>query len=603
MGLEWKDFSLLIELALNTLISSLIEEELTVRGKSHFKELEGKWQELWTEEKDRTRDVLVEYNKFRLRNLYRTKIRRPAVLLGFVNDSHFPNFQTFSLLKVADVISLCCKGKSKETVVKKDDSIDRVEFDLIQDDIHSIQKKLPSGFTPTLYWDAQAVHGHVHPRGLRTAPFPSFAAVCHVHYGAAVKTICELFDYVIPVGECFNPSLSYGPAKVINLPFGMNWASFDTGRNNDTMERDIDISITFGPSNDPVYGGLRNKVIAALEHFQKKHGNISISIQSKLEKPQYFKILRRSKISINVVGINGPYNYRTCEIINSGSLLFQVNHTEVGIDLNTEESFLGGEDFISFTFDNLEDQLIQYLNDDQKRNIVVNSAIQKLEGSYSYEKGFLSIIEHSKRFNSAERKNPQNQNHAFNNGVFMWQQISEAETRMLGGAIIGTQLTQFNGLQFFGNLLAVLPELSNALGNDFVRNLVSQKNQALANQLDFNNPKQVAVQIYTQGVDNAAMCYNFISLSLQFGWVDIEQLSDIAGQAFNGFLFPDYDRSWLLRPCISITGIESNKLQSIRYHNFDLGLLKANNYETEWIAYRDYLLTLCKIGIPTTQNG
>ena len=40
---------------------------------------------------------------------------------------------------------------------------------------------------------------------------------------------------------------------------------------------------------------------------------------------------------------------------------------------------------------------------------------------------------------------------------------------MLGGAIIGTQLTQFNGLQFFGNLLAVLPELSNALGNDFVK--------------------------------------------------------------------------------------------------------------------------------------
>ena len=584
---------------MNTVLSSLIEEELTVRGKSHFKELEGKWLELWTNEKDLTRDILVEYNKFRLRNLYRTKIKRPAVLLGFINDSHFPNFQTFGLLKVADVISLCCKGKSKEKDVKKDDSIDRVEFDLIQDDIHSIQKKLPKGFTPTLYWDAQAVHGHVHPRGLRTAPFPTFAAVCHVHYGAAAKTICELFDYVIPVGECFNQSLSYGSAKVINLPFGMNWASFDTGRNNNTTGRDVDISITFGPSKDPVYGGLRSKVIDALEHFQNQHENITISIQSSLEKLQYFEVLRRSKIAINVVGINGPYNYRTCEIINSGAMLFQVNHTEAGIDLNTEESFLDGEDFISFTFDNLEDQLIHYLNDDQKRNDIVNSAIQKLEDSYTYEKGFLSIIDHSKGFNHSERNNPQNQSHAFYNGVFMWQQISEAETRMLGGAIIGTQLTQFNGLHFFGNLLAVLPELSNALGNDFVRNLVSQKNQALANQLDFNNPKQVAVQIYTQGVDNAAMCYNFISLSLQFGWVDIKQLSDIAGQAFKGFLFPAYDRSWLLRPCISIAGVDANKIQTIRYHNFDLGLLKANNFETEWVAYRDYLLTLCEIEIPT----
>ena len=601
--MERKDFSLVTKPALNTVLSSLIEEELTVRGKSHFKELEGKWLELWTNEKDLTRDILVEYNKFRLRNLYRTKIKRPAVLLGFINDSHFPNFQTFGLLKVADVISLCCKGKSKEKDVKKNDSIDRIEFDLIQDDIHSIQKKLPKGFTPTLYWDAQAVHGHVHPRGLRTAPFPTFAAVCHVHYGAAAKTICELFDYVIPVGECFNQSLSYGSAKVINLPFGMNWASFDTGRNNNTTGRDVDISITFGPSKDPVYGGLRSKVIDALEHFQNQHQNITISIQSNLEKSQYFEVLRRSKIAINVVGINGPYNYRTCEIINSGAMLFQVNHTEAGIDLNTEESFLDGEDFISFTFDNLEDQLIHYLNDDQKRNDIVNSAIQKLEDSYTYEKGFLSIIDHSKRFNHSERNNPQNQSHAFYNGIFMWQQISEAETRMLGGAIIGTQLTQFNGLHFFGNLLAVLPELSNALGNDFVRNLVSQKNQALANQLDFNNPKQVAVQIYTQGVDNAAMCYNFISLSLQFGWVDIKQLSDIAGQAFKGFLFPAYDRSWLLRPCISIAGVDSNKIQTIRYHNFDLGLLKANNFETEWVAYRDYLLTLCEIEIPTIQNG
>ena len=99
-------------------------------------------------------------------------------------------------------------------------------------------------------------------------------------------------------------------------------------------------------------------------------------------------------------------------------MLFQVNHTEAGIDLNTEESFLDGEDFISFTFDNLEDQLIHYLNDDQKRNDIVNSAIQKLEDSYTYEKGFLSIIDHSKGFNHSERNNPQNQSHAFYNGIF-----------------------------------------------------------------------------------------------------------------------------------------------------------------------------------------
>ena len=54
-------------------IKSLIDEEASVRGKAHFKELEGKWENLWKEEKDNFSEVLIEYNRFRLRNLYRSK--------------------------------------------------------------------------------------------------------------------------------------------------------------------------------------------------------------------------------------------------------------------------------------------------------------------------------------------------------------------------------------------------------------------------------------------------------------------------------------------------------------------------------------------------
>jgi hypothetical protein len=73
---------------LNETLKSLIEEELTIRGKSHFKEFEEKWQDFWEKNKNSSKDVLVEYNRFRLRNLHRSKVKRPAVLLGFINDFH-----------------------------------------------------------------------------------------------------------------------------------------------------------------------------------------------------------------------------------------------------------------------------------------------------------------------------------------------------------------------------------------------------------------------------------------------------------------------------------------------------------------------------------
>ena len=201
--------------------------------------------------------------------------------------------------------------------------------------------------------------------------------------------------------KCYSEGLSYQSSEVLNLPFGLNWASFDIDSKKLDKTRDIDVSLTFTQTEDPAYGNLRNEVIELIEKIKQKNPNLKISINSGLEKKQYFEILKRSKISLNVVGVNGPYNYRTCEIINSGALLFQINHCAKGIKLNPEETFIDQEEFILFTLDNLESKIVQYLSNNSERERIVQAGIKKLETECTYEKGFLSIIKKSRTFLNA----------------------------------------------------------------------------------------------------------------------------------------------------------------------------------------------------------
>ena len=167
------------------------------------------------------------------------------------------------------------------------------------------------------------------------------------------------------------------------------------------------------------------------------------------DKVKYFEVLKRSKISLNVVGLNGPYNYRSCEIINSGALLFQINHSEDGISLNAEENFQDGEDFVLFSLENLETKILHYLDNFEDRERISRSANQKLENEYTYENGFLSLIKNSKGFARPELKTEDDLKPGFMNGVFMWQQFNKPDTRLLGAAVIGTHLSEFIDLLTF----------------------------------------------------------------------------------------------------------------------------------------------------------
>jgi len=571
-------------------IEELEEEEAKVRGKSHLHELEQRWQMALSEVKgDDEVLYLVHHNRFRIRNITSLREKRPGILLGYINDTHFPNFQTVEILKVADIVSLSLKEDSC-------DEVDRVSYHLTKDDMNAIRKRLPRGFTPSFFWDMQAAHGHVHPRGLSCAPFPSVASICHVQQGPAIKTICEMFDFVLPVGKVFSGAVSYGKASVLHLPFGFNWASFHRWFKSIEKSRDIDVSITFSVSPNPVYHQLRNQVLSLASELQKKWaGRFRIEIKSDLSKEHYRNLLQRSKISINVVGINGPYNYRSCEIVNSGALLFQANVIEDGLPVDHEGILEEGKDFVSFSLDNLEERLLEYLENEEIASGMASSASRRIKEKYSYEELASSLTNEISKVPFKRESSSLDQDD-FLLGNFLWQQHQNEDTRLLGAAFIGQTLVRCtDDLRFFSNCLAILPELINALGFDFLKNAIFSRNPGLAESLDPSNLKQIAVQLFTLKVDHVATCYNFLSLSLEFRWSPPETLRPIAEQAFVGKQWPSFSPDWVLRPCGAIHGMDSSEFNELRYHHFHLPLLKISNKEQEWIVYRNYLFALLGI--------
>ena len=102
-----------------------------------FSKLKKKWESLiQCNEEEISFETLKRYNRFRLRNQLVLR-KRPGLLLGFINDHRFPNFQTRELLKVADIVSL--------TSLKEEDEpeIDRVHYLPASDDFSKIRKNYP----------------------------------------------------------------------------------------------------------------------------------------------------------------------------------------------------------------------------------------------------------------------------------------------------------------------------------------------------------------------------------------------------------------------------------------------------------------------------
>lgn len=578
-------------------IEVLEGEENEARSKSHFDEIEQKWEVLLSSSNlhwDDLREVLKEYNRFRLRNLLVLRKKRPAVLLGYVNDHHFPNFHTIELLKIADIVSLTT------SVEKENSSIDRIYYLPSTDDFSTIRKRFPKGFRPNLFLDMQAAHGHMQPNGLSQIPFPTVAGICHHQHGPAAKTICEMFDVVLPVGKVFSPACSYQKAKVFNLPFGLNWASFhqSLGEPSDWKSRQIDVSVTFSKNNNPAYHGLRDQVIQCVENFKSKWSEqYVVKIESNLSKAEYVNLLKNSKISINVVAINGPYNYRTCEIINSGALLFQANVVEQGLKFSLDGVLDEEKDFISFDSKNLEEKLIHFLSNPEKGNLVALNGQKRMKSEYSYDGMLKELLNFLKIEDQLAKKRqinlPKDQ---FLLGKLLWQQHQKQDIQPLGAAFLGNILNdEEDNLRFFSNTLAILPELLNSLGFETIKQLVAKRSNDLAESLDPKNLKQIAVKLLSVKMDHVAMWYNFIALSIDFQWSTKEVLQEITDQALKNNLWEGYSQHWLLRPPLRLPHENQEGFHSLRYENFFLPLMKTKNYPEEWIAYRNFLIALVNI--------
>lgn len=572
-------------------IEALEKEEKLARSKNHYQEIEQKWEQLIELADDsQLFTSLKRYNLFRLRNLLVLKKKRPALLLGYINDSHFPNFHTYELLKVADVVSLT-------TTEKEPKSEDRVYYFPSSDNFITIRKKLPKGFKPQLFWDMQAAHGHLHPLGLSSMPFPTVAGICHHQHGPAVKTICEMFDFVLPVSQTFSPSCSYQNAKVLNQPFGINWASFHKSFPSEKAwnSRKFDISLTFSNTSSQAYHGLRNEVVQEMENFKSKWAKkYNIEIVQNLSKTDYKKLLENSKISINVVAINGPYNYRTCEVINSGALLFQANVIEDGLKFSFESELDIDQDFVSFTPQNLEQKLIHFLGNPKQAFKIAENAKQGIKNKFSYDKLFKNLLASVEKFDLEKLKNDsQVNNDKFLLGKFLWQQHQNQDVQFLGSAFLGNYLSEEKDtILFFSNTLAILPEIMNSLGFNFLKSLVAKHSSSLAESLDKNNLKQIAVQLLSVKMDNIAMWYNFTALSMDFDWSPKEVLQQIVDQAFRKKEWEGFSSVWLLRVCSRSLDKKQEEFIEIRYRSLFLPLMKCTNYKDEWIAYRDFIISL-----------
>ena len=570
---------------------STIAEFLEIESRQDpidFNSLEEKWFGFFDEYGDSDVEILVEYNRFRLRNQGKLKRKRPSILVGPINDAGFPNFHTFDLLKIADVVSLTTQKTNASTV-------DRLYYSIVNDSFTKIIDKLPQGFNPLCYWDSQAEHGHPQPLGLHESPFPTVASICHIFYSPAIKHLIEVFDYVLPISEVFDQFLETSKSKVLRIPFGLNWASMHHIIDSKNEAREIDVSVTFSDNDHGPYGTLRSAVLEKMFYFQKKYsGQYNIEIKSGLKKDAYERILSKSKISINLVGFHGPYNYRTCEIINSGALLFQSHVDSHGVFHNSSELLEEGKHFIQYDLLNLEEKLLYFLQNPQLIDRVSRAGRNKLENDLNYECLFYELFNQleSQKENTISKNDHPNSDQPnisknFHSAAFLWEQLGKKDLRAIGAAELSRIIQPESDLKFFCNLLAILPELYKNFDFSYIKRLIQSKNEKLAEELQSDLGKMV-IQVYSLYPENAAMCYNMISISMENNWIDKTQLPVLAKQAFNGVKWNDYDKSWLLRYPIKSGTKESNVL----YEKFRIPLLMAKENFEIWEVYRDYLLDL-----------
>ena len=91
-------------------------------------------------------------------------------------------------------------------------------------------------------------------------------------------------------------------------------------------------------------------------------------------------------------------------------------------------------------------------------------------------------------------------------------------------------------------------------------------------------------------MDHIVVCYNFLSLSIEFKWSPNAVLQDIANQALINNSWGGYSEQWLLRTPSSLGDEQKETFTDLRYKHFFLPLMGAETYKEEWEVYINYLV-------------
>lgn len=368
-------------------------------------QLEAKLEQLYQTRFHNNVLLLAYRNEFRVKYAKSLKIKKPRILLGQINYDIYPNFQSLPLLHFADVVSLSNQSSHGGRA-------DRLVFDYKYGDLSEAVKQLPEGFSPDYFWDPQVCGRSLPPIGLEKLPFPSVAGICHTFRAINTLRLANLYDAVAPVSSFFVPFYqSFNPnCMVLDVPFGGNWGSFHYTTANSSAVRDIDFLVSFSGSERYEYGGWRDKAILLAEEFKEKYGDrFNVVFISGVSPDIYVKHLLRAKIALNVVGFNGPYNYRTCEIINHGAVLMQLEVEFEGFAQNLAKYLTPGKDFISVNATNFSSKLLEYLNNPSEIQSMASEARNRLIREYSYQSIHTQLWKQLATSNLGDRKSKANE--------------------------------------------------------------------------------------------------------------------------------------------------------------------------------------------------
>lgn len=429
----------------------------------------------------------------------------------------------------------------------------------------------------------------IFPKDLEYLPCPTVATPIHLFKSSIIRHICELFDIIVPVSKAFIPHMkTFTDKPVLDIPFGACWGSFSDVIEPNFDNKDVDVSIILNKNMYPVYGDLRDKTIESIKAFKDKYRDqYNVVISGPLNKIDFFNLLRRSRISLNIAGIHGPYNYRTCEIMNAGTLLFQMNNSDYFIPSDITDYFDDGVHFVSFNSNNLEERLLYYLNHKEKASTIAKQGLEYLEEKYSIDKIYQDLF--TQVANTKIQKPFKNPDANYHLGQAYWCFYYYRDDTQLQALSWTSLLRKSSLLERTNNYIAMLPKLIQWLSLNFISNIIQIVDPLLVSIITRQGISNAIKYLYQRFSNHPVILWNYVVFYLE----NNEASPEFIEKAITNFENEpfDFDPSKL----IFNIGIQPSYLSDDYYfdlmYGFEQRLLKYN-FDKKLVMqlYRDYAL-------------